>query len=106
MLSMQSTFQPAVSVFIALSPAVAHKAWKGLIIGAHKHASFANTHSALACCREKPVIKKALVELDGRPFAAFAAQRLRWAVEDCFRWDSAAKMLLVTLLVGHCCSVR
>ncbi|MDR3301186.1 MAG: diphosphate--fructose-6-phosphate 1-phosphotransferase [Spirochaetaceae bacterium] len=31
--------------------------------------------------KSKPVIKKALVELNGKPFAAFAAERARWAVE-------------------------
>ncbi|MBO5763277.1 MAG: diphosphate--fructose-6-phosphate 1-phosphotransferase, partial [Lentisphaeria bacterium] len=30
---------------------------------------------------DKPVIRKALVELDGNPFAAFAAARETWAVE-------------------------
>jgi pyrophosphate--fructose-6-phosphate 1-phosphotransferase len=30
--------------------------------------------------KNKPVIKKALVELNGKPFAAFAAQRKLWAV--------------------------
>ncbi|MBQ4106439.1 MAG: diphosphate--fructose-6-phosphate 1-phosphotransferase [Lentisphaeria bacterium] len=30
---------------------------------------------------DKPVIRKALVELDGKPFAAFAAVREQWAVE-------------------------
>ncbi len=32
----------------------------------------------------KPVIRKALVVLDGRPFKAFAENRDRWAVETCF----------------------
>ena len=32
----------------------------------------------------KPVIRKALVELDGAPFKAFAAQRDRWARETCY----------------------
>ncbi|MDO4801163.1 MAG: diphosphate--fructose-6-phosphate 1-phosphotransferase, partial [Prevotellaceae bacterium] len=32
----------------------------------------------------KPVIRKALVELDGTPFKAFAAQRDKWAVETCY----------------------
>jgi len=32
----------------------------------------------------KPVIRKALVELDGKPFKAFAAVRDRWAKETCF----------------------
>ncbi len=32
----------------------------------------------------KPVIRKALVELDGAPFKAFAAQRDKWAIETCY----------------------
>ncbi len=32
--------------------------------------------------KEKPVILKALVELKGKPFKAFAAQRQKWASED------------------------
>ena len=32
----------------------------------------------------KPVIKKALVRLDGAPFKAFAAKRDKWARETCF----------------------
>ena len=32
----------------------------------------------------KPVIRKALVELDGAPFKAFAAARCKWAKETCF----------------------
>lgn len=31
--------------------------------------------------RTKPVIKKALVELDGKPFKYFEAHRDEWAVE-------------------------
>ncbi len=34
----------------------------------------------------KPVIKKALVELDGKPFKAFAADRENWIVEDAYRF--------------------
>ncbi|MDR2476259.1 MAG: diphosphate--fructose-6-phosphate 1-phosphotransferase [Treponema sp.] len=33
---------------------------------------------------KKPVIKKALVELDGKPFKAFEAVRDTWALETCF----------------------
>ena len=33
---------------------------------------------------KKPVIKKALVELDGKPFKAFETVRDTWAVETCF----------------------
>jgi pyrophosphate--fructose-6-phosphate 1-phosphotransferase len=32
----------------------------------------------------KPVIRKALVELDGKPFQAFVAMRDKWAVDTCF----------------------
>ena len=34
--------------------------------------------------QEKAVIKKALVELDGKPFQAFAQKRASWATEDEF----------------------
>ncbi|MGQ9454846.1 MAG: diphosphate--fructose-6-phosphate 1-phosphotransferase [Armatimonadota bacterium] len=34
--------------------------------------------------REVPVIKKALVDLEGEPFKYFAANRDRWAIEDCY----------------------
>ncbi|MDR2864623.1 MAG: diphosphate--fructose-6-phosphate 1-phosphotransferase [Spirochaetaceae bacterium] len=37
----------------------------------------------------KPVIKKALVELEGEPFKAFAAQREKWAVETSFVYPGA-----------------
>lgn len=36
--------------------------------------------------KPKPVIKKALVELDGAPFKAFAENRDAWAVEDAYRF--------------------
>lgn len=32
----------------------------------------------------KPVIRKALVELDGKPFKTFAQYRDKWARETCF----------------------
>ncbi|GAQ89015.1 pyrophosphate--fructose-6-phosphate 1-phosphotransferase [Klebsormidium nitens] len=35
--------------------------------------------------KNKPVIKKAMTELNGAPFLQFAEQRDRWAVEDCYR---------------------
>ncbi|MDX9956877.1 MAG: diphosphate--fructose-6-phosphate 1-phosphotransferase [Spirochaetia bacterium] len=38
---------------------------------------------------DKPVIKKALVELDGAPFKTFAAARADWAVETCYRFPGA-----------------
>ncbi|MDR1024844.1 MAG: diphosphate--fructose-6-phosphate 1-phosphotransferase [Treponema sp.] len=38
---------------------------------------------------KKPVIKKALVELDGKPFKAFAAARDTWAVETRFLYPGA-----------------
>ncbi|MCM8527336.1 MAG: diphosphate--fructose-6-phosphate 1-phosphotransferase, partial [Lentisphaeraceae bacterium] len=31
--------------------------------------------------KDKPVIQKALVELDGKPFAKLAANREKWGVE-------------------------
>ncbi len=37
----------------------------------------------------KPVIKKALVELDGQPFKYFEAQRDKWAVETSFTYPGA-----------------
>ena len=38
---------------------------------------------------DKPVIKKALVELDGAPFKYFEAHREQWAVETCFVYPGA-----------------
>ena len=38
---------------------------------------------------DKPVIKKALVELEGNPFKFFAAHRDLWAVETCFLYPGA-----------------
>ena len=38
---------------------------------------------------DKPVIKKALVELDGKPFKYFEAHRDEWAVETCFTYPGA-----------------
>ncbi len=38
---------------------------------------------------EKPVIRKALVELDGAPFKAFAAARAEWAADTCYRFPGA-----------------
>ncbi len=40
---------------------------------------------------KKPVIKKALVELDGAPFKYFAAHRESWAVETCFTYPGAVQ---------------
>jgi len=34
--------------------------------------------------REVPVIRKALVDLEGAPFKHFAANRDKWAIEDCY----------------------
>ena len=39
--------------------------------------------------QDKPVIRKALVELDGKPFQYFAAHRDEWAVETCFLYPGA-----------------
>ena len=38
---------------------------------------------------DKPVIKKALVELDGKPFKFFEANREEWAVETCYVYPGA-----------------
>ena len=38
---------------------------------------------------DKPVIRKALVELDGAPFKFFAEHRAEWAVETCFTYPGA-----------------
>ena len=38
---------------------------------------------------DKPVIRKALVELDGRPFKYFESQRATWEVETCFTFPGA-----------------
>ncbi len=38
---------------------------------------------------DKPVIRKALVELDGAPFKFFEAHRAEWAVETCFTYPGA-----------------
>ncbi len=39
--------------------------------------------------QDKPVIRKALTELDGKPFQYFAAHREQWAVETCFVYPGA-----------------
>ncbi|MCF0111489.1 MAG: diphosphate--fructose-6-phosphate 1-phosphotransferase [Erysipelotrichaceae bacterium] len=38
---------------------------------------------------DKPVIRKALVELEGNPFKYFAAHREQWAVETCYTYPGA-----------------
>ncbi len=38
---------------------------------------------------DKPVIKKALVELDGKPFKYFEAHREEWATDTCFTYPGA-----------------
>jgi len=38
---------------------------------------------------DKPVIRKALVELEGAPFKFFAEHRAQWAVETCFMYPGA-----------------
>ena len=39
--------------------------------------------------KDKPVIRKALVELDGKPFTYFAENRDEWAVETCYTYPGA-----------------
>ena len=38
---------------------------------------------------DKPVIRKALVELEGAPFKFFCENRAEWAVETCFTYPGA-----------------
>jgi len=38
---------------------------------------------------DKPVIRKALVELDGAPFKAFAKERAAWARDTLYRYPGA-----------------
>jgi len=38
---------------------------------------------------KKPVIRKALVELEGNPFKTFAAKRAEWAEKTCFLFPGA-----------------
>ena len=38
---------------------------------------------------DKPVIRKALVELDGKPFQYFAERRATWATETCYVYPGA-----------------
>ncbi len=38
---------------------------------------------------DKPVIRKALVELDGKPFQYFAERRAQWAIETCYTYPGA-----------------
>ena len=38
---------------------------------------------------DKPVIRKALVELEGAPFKFFEANREQWAVETCYVYPGA-----------------
>ncbi|MBE6712701.1 MAG: diphosphate--fructose-6-phosphate 1-phosphotransferase [Ruminococcaceae bacterium] len=39
--------------------------------------------------KDKPVIRKALVELDGKPFKYFEERRAEWAVETCYTYPGA-----------------
>ncbi len=38
---------------------------------------------------DKPVIRKALVELEGKPFTFFAENRAQWAIETCYTYPGA-----------------
>ena len=38
---------------------------------------------------DKPVIKKALVDLEGKPFKYFEAHREKWARESCYTYPGA-----------------
>ena len=50
----------------------------------------------------KPVIKKALVRLDGAPFKAFAAQRDKWAVETCYVYPGPIQYFGPTEVCDQC----
>lgn len=59
---------------------------------------------------DKPVIKKALVDLEGAPFQSFASERNTWASETCFKFpgaiqyygpDKIANRSTETLLLEH-----
>jgi pyrophosphate--fructose-6-phosphate 1-phosphotransferase len=39
--------------------------------------------------KDKPVIRKALVELEGKPFQYFQAHREQWANETCYVYPGA-----------------
>ena len=39
--------------------------------------------------QDKPVIRKALVELDGKPFKYFEAHRAEWALDTCYTYPGA-----------------
>ena len=39
--------------------------------------------------KDKPVIKKALVDLEGKPFKEFARRRAKWAAETCYHYPGA-----------------
>ena len=60
---------------------------------------------------DKPVIRKALVELDGKPFKYFEAHRDVWAVETAFTYPGAIRGFFganvhldyATLLLGDVC---
>lgn len=41
--------------------------------------------------KDKPVVKKALVDLDGPVFHEFARRRASWALEDAYRWPVTPK---------------
>ncbi len=43
--------------------------------------------------KQKPVIKKALVDLNGKPFKAFAQMREIWAKETCFNYPGPIQYL-------------
>ena len=50
----------------------------------------------------KPVIRKALVRLDGAPFQAFAAQREKWAEETCYMYPGPIQYFGPTEVCDQC----
>jgi pyrophosphate--fructose-6-phosphate 1-phosphotransferase len=63
------------------------KAAKGWVCGGTPLTSMMNVERRHGA--DKPVIKKALVELDGKPFKAFAKKRAAWAQEDAYLFPGA-----------------
>ena len=50
----------------------------------------------------KPVIKKALVDLNGAPFKTFAAQRDKWAAETCYVYPGPIQYFGPTEVCDQC----
>ena len=58
-------------------------------MGSRRYADHQDDEHRKTHGEDKPVIKKALVELDGKPFKFFEAHREEWASETCFVYPGA-----------------